>query len=276
MIGGGGEIYRLAWPRATRLYITEVDLTPEAEVRFPRDRASLLARDASRARRARAEGRSGFRVRRIRSCVARGREQRSPPVPRLDRRTRGHRRLPENAIAPPPRSGDRGYRRAALYLPGSVSHERDRGAEQPATQGVVAIGFGPARTQPPIGFPREIIGPMSSSASAQPSRPLPSRASMPSSRAPKSEIAVQQPRPAAEHRLFGKAGIARQVRADHVLEAGIARHVLTAGTRREGCFPARHRRDAARRAATTSTLHLKRTASTQASCSARVRALCLM
>ena len=35
MIGGGGEIYRLAWRRATRLYITEVDLAPEAEVRFP-------------------------------------------------------------------------------------------------------------------------------------------------------------------------------------------------------------------------------------------------
>ena len=35
MIGGGGEIYRLAWPGASRLYLTEVDLAPEADVRFP-------------------------------------------------------------------------------------------------------------------------------------------------------------------------------------------------------------------------------------------------
>ncbi len=35
MIGGGGEIYRLALPLARRLYITEVDLAPEADVRFP-------------------------------------------------------------------------------------------------------------------------------------------------------------------------------------------------------------------------------------------------
>lgn len=35
MIGGGGEIYRLALPLADRLYITEVDLAPEGDVRFP-------------------------------------------------------------------------------------------------------------------------------------------------------------------------------------------------------------------------------------------------
>ena len=35
MIGGGGEIYRLALPHAERLYITEVDLAPVADVRFP-------------------------------------------------------------------------------------------------------------------------------------------------------------------------------------------------------------------------------------------------
>ncbi len=35
MIGGGGEIYRLAMPLARRLYVTEVDLAPEADVRFP-------------------------------------------------------------------------------------------------------------------------------------------------------------------------------------------------------------------------------------------------
>jgi dihydrofolate reductase len=35
MIGGGGEIYRLALPLADRLYITEVDLAPEASVYFP-------------------------------------------------------------------------------------------------------------------------------------------------------------------------------------------------------------------------------------------------
>ena len=35
MIGGGGEIYRLAMPLADRLYITEVDVAPEASVHFP-------------------------------------------------------------------------------------------------------------------------------------------------------------------------------------------------------------------------------------------------
>ena len=35
MIGGGGEIYKLALPLADRLYLTEVDLVPEADVRFP-------------------------------------------------------------------------------------------------------------------------------------------------------------------------------------------------------------------------------------------------
>jgi dihydrofolate reductase len=35
MIGGGGEIYRLALPLVDRLYITEVDATPEASVHFP-------------------------------------------------------------------------------------------------------------------------------------------------------------------------------------------------------------------------------------------------
>jgi dihydrofolate reductase len=35
MIGGGGEVYRLALPLASRLYLTEVDLAPPADVRFP-------------------------------------------------------------------------------------------------------------------------------------------------------------------------------------------------------------------------------------------------
>jgi len=35
MIGGGGEIYRLALPLAQKLYLTEVDLAPDADVRFP-------------------------------------------------------------------------------------------------------------------------------------------------------------------------------------------------------------------------------------------------
>ncbi len=35
MVGGGGEIYAQALPRASRLYITEVDLAPSADVRFP-------------------------------------------------------------------------------------------------------------------------------------------------------------------------------------------------------------------------------------------------
>lgn len=35
MIGGGGEIYRLAWDRVDRLYLTEVNLMPPADVRFP-------------------------------------------------------------------------------------------------------------------------------------------------------------------------------------------------------------------------------------------------
>ncbi len=35
MIGGGGEIYAQALPQADRLYITEVALSPPADVRFP-------------------------------------------------------------------------------------------------------------------------------------------------------------------------------------------------------------------------------------------------
>ena len=35
IIGGGGEIYAQALPLASRLYLTEVDLAPEADVRFP-------------------------------------------------------------------------------------------------------------------------------------------------------------------------------------------------------------------------------------------------
>lgn len=34
-IGGGGEIYRVAWDRLTRLEITEVDQAPEGKVTFP-------------------------------------------------------------------------------------------------------------------------------------------------------------------------------------------------------------------------------------------------
>ena len=40
MIGGGGEIYALAMPRADRLYLTEVDAAPEANVFFPEIDAS--------------------------------------------------------------------------------------------------------------------------------------------------------------------------------------------------------------------------------------------
>ena len=35
MIGGGGEIFRLAWDLADRIYLTEVDLAPQADVLFP-------------------------------------------------------------------------------------------------------------------------------------------------------------------------------------------------------------------------------------------------
>ena len=35
MIGGGGEIYRLALARADRLYLTQVDSAPVADVTFP-------------------------------------------------------------------------------------------------------------------------------------------------------------------------------------------------------------------------------------------------
>lgn len=34
-VAGGGQIYRAAWPRLTRLEITEVDLEPEGDVTFP-------------------------------------------------------------------------------------------------------------------------------------------------------------------------------------------------------------------------------------------------
>ncbi len=35
MVIGGAEIYRLALPRADRLYLTEVDLSPEGDATFP-------------------------------------------------------------------------------------------------------------------------------------------------------------------------------------------------------------------------------------------------
>jgi dihydrofolate reductase len=34
-VAGGGEIYRAAWPRLTRLEITEVDQQPDGDVTFP-------------------------------------------------------------------------------------------------------------------------------------------------------------------------------------------------------------------------------------------------
>ena len=34
-VAGGGEIYRAAWPRLTRLEITEVDQEPAGDVTFP-------------------------------------------------------------------------------------------------------------------------------------------------------------------------------------------------------------------------------------------------
>ena len=34
-VAGGGEIYRAAWDRLTRLEITEVDQAPDGEVTFP-------------------------------------------------------------------------------------------------------------------------------------------------------------------------------------------------------------------------------------------------
>ena len=35
MIGGGAEIYRLALPRADRLYLTEIHLKPDGDTKFP-------------------------------------------------------------------------------------------------------------------------------------------------------------------------------------------------------------------------------------------------
>ncbi len=40
MIGGGGEIYAQALPLASRLYLTEVDMAPQASVFFPQFDAS--------------------------------------------------------------------------------------------------------------------------------------------------------------------------------------------------------------------------------------------
>ena len=34
-MAGGGEIYRAAWPRLSRLEITEVDQEPDGDVTFP-------------------------------------------------------------------------------------------------------------------------------------------------------------------------------------------------------------------------------------------------
>jgi len=43
MIGGGAEIYRLALPLADRLYLTEINLKPEGDTKFPAfDRAEWL------------------------------------------------------------------------------------------------------------------------------------------------------------------------------------------------------------------------------------------
>ena len=47
MIGGGGEIYAQALPLAARLYLTEVDLAPDGDVRFP-DIDPALWREARR------------------------------------------------------------------------------------------------------------------------------------------------------------------------------------------------------------------------------------
>ncbi len=49
MIGGGGEIYALALPLASRMYLTEVDAEPRASVFFPEFEASewrLVRREA--------------------------------------------------------------------------------------------------------------------------------------------------------------------------------------------------------------------------------------
>ena len=47
MVGGGGEIYAQALPLAARLYLTEVDLAPKGDVRFP-DIDPALWREARR------------------------------------------------------------------------------------------------------------------------------------------------------------------------------------------------------------------------------------
>jgi len=47
MVGGGGEIYAQALPLAARLYLTEVDLAPDGDVRFP-DIDPALWREARR------------------------------------------------------------------------------------------------------------------------------------------------------------------------------------------------------------------------------------
>jgi hypothetical protein len=41
---------------------------------------------------------------------------------------------------------------------------------------------------------------------------------------PEEQVAVQEPRPAAEHRLFRQAHVPRQLFADQVFEARVARH----------------------------------------------------
>ena len=47
MVIGGEEIYRLALPRADRIYLTEVDLAPAGDARFP-DLGPAVWREASR------------------------------------------------------------------------------------------------------------------------------------------------------------------------------------------------------------------------------------
>ena len=59
-VAGGGEIYRAAWDRLTRLEITEVDQNPVGEVTFPR----LIPMSGSKPRREPQDGYSFVSYRR--------------------------------------------------------------------------------------------------------------------------------------------------------------------------------------------------------------------
>ena len=69
MIVGGGQIYAQLIDRADRLYLTEIDLTPDAHTFFPDYRAAAAWRETGRQHHPAAAGPAGLRLRGARAGV---------------------------------------------------------------------------------------------------------------------------------------------------------------------------------------------------------------